>query len=150
MRTSRILCSREGFAAYLIWMANRRKLGGLWIVGLLSLALGSACAVALPHPPPRRSLSRQEAADIAMQEAARRGYHPRSVRGVERDDAGWDVLVKLAAPPPGDLRVRVDRWSGAVVRFDEHIKGRGHGDDQHDEEHGHGRARGHHRDDEED
>lgn len=106
-------------------------------------------------PAPRRSLSRQEAADIAMQEATRRGYRPRSVRGVERDDAGWDVLVKLAAPPPGDLRVRVDRWSGAVVRFDEHIKGRGHArhdddDGEHDEGHGHGRARGHHRDDDED
>jgi hypothetical protein len=105
---------------------------------------------------PRRSLSRQEAADVAMQEAVRRGYRPRSVRGVERDDAGWDVLVKLAAPPPGDLRVSVDRWSGAVVRFDVELKGRGHrhddddGDGDHDEEHGRGRARGHHRDDDED
>jgi hypothetical protein len=131
-------------------MANRRKLGGVWIVGLLSLALGSACAVAFPAPAPRRSLSRQEAADIAMQEAMRRGYHPRSVRGVERDDAGWEVVVKLAAPPPGDLRVRIDRWSGAVVRFDERIRGRGHHDDEseHAEEHGHGR--GHHREDDED
>lgn len=87
-----------------------------------------------------------------MQEAIRRGYNPRSVRGVERDDGGWEVVVKLAAPPPGDLRVRVDRWSGAVVRFDEHIKSRGHhGDeDEHAEEHGHGHGRGHHRDDDDD
>ncbi|MGE5049547.1 MAG: hypothetical protein ACM3PC_13300 [Deltaproteobacteria bacterium] len=133
-------------------MANRRKPAGVWIVGLLSLVLGSACAVAFPAPAPRRSLSRQEAADIAMQEATRRGYHPRSIRGVERDDAGWDVVVKLAAPPPGDLRVRVDRWSGAIVRFDEHIRGRGHHGDEgeHAEEHGHGHGRGHHRDDDED
>jgi hypothetical protein len=120
------------------------------MVGLLSLALGAACAVAFPPPAPRRSLSGQEAADIALQEATRRGYHPRSVRGVERDDAGWEVVVKLAAPPPGDLRVRVDRWSGAVVRFDEHIKGRGHRkhreEDEHAEEHGHG----HHRDGDDD
>ena len=92
-----------------------------------------------------------------MQEAVRRGYRPRSVRNIERDDAGWDVLVKLAAPPPGDLRVSVDRWSGAVVRFDVELRGRGHkhdGDDDDDRdeerEHGHGHARGHHRDDDED
>jgi len=117
------------------------------MVGLLSLLLASACAVVFPAPAPRHSLSRQEAADIALQEATRRGYHPRAVRGVERDDAGWDVLVKLAAPPPGDLRVRVDRYSGAVVRFDEHIRGRRHGGDEGED---HRRARGHHRDDDED
>ena len=120
------------------------------MVGLLSLLFASACAVAFPAPAPRRSLSRQEAADIALQEATRRGYHPRAIRGVERDDAGWDVLVKLAAPPPGDLRVRVDRYSGAVVRFDEHIRGHRHGGDEGDHDEGHGHARGHHRDDDED
>jgi hypothetical protein len=91
---------------------------------------------------------------VAMHEAVRRGYHPRSVRGVERDDAGWDVLVKLAAPPPGDLRVSIDRFSGAVVRFDVELKGRGHkhdgdGDDG-EHPHGQGHGRGHHGDDDED
>src|SRR5690349_12731411 len=99
IRALRILCSMDGMASYSIRMANRRKRGVLRMVGLLSLLLASACALVFPAPAPRHSLSRQEAADIALQEATRRGYHPRAVRGVERDDAGWDVLVKLAAPP---------------------------------------------------
>ncbi|HEY5675358.1 MAG TPA: hypothetical protein VIR81_01150 [Myxococcales bacterium] len=116
------------------------------------MAFPAPARAPVPAPIQRRALSRQEAADVAMHEAVRRGYRPRSVRGVERDEAGWDVRVKLAAPPPGDLRVGVDPYSGAVVRFDVELRGRRHEHDRDDDEHEHGErhARGGHRDDDED
>jgi hypothetical protein len=73
---------------------------------------------------------------------------------VERDDAEWNVVLRLAPPPRGDVRVRVDAWSGAVDRFDPRLQRerREHddheGDREHDGEHEHGH--GHHRDHDDD
>lgn len=118
-------------------------------LALLPLLLAGACVVV--RPAPRRPLSRQEAVDVAVNEAARQGYRARFVEQVERDDAEWSVVLRLAPPPRGDVRVRVDAWSGAVDRFDarlqrerrEHDDDEGDGDHGHDGEHGHGGEHGH-------
>jgi hypothetical protein len=113
-------------------------------LALFPLLLASACVIM--RTAPRRPLSRQEAVDVAVNEAARQGYRTRFVEQVDRDDAEWNVLLRLAPPPRGDVRVRVDAWSGAIDRFDARLQRerREHEDDgEHGGEHEHRNHRDH-------
>ncbi|GAC1606446.1 MAG: hypothetical protein NVS4B10_20680 [Myxococcales bacterium] len=98
---------------------------------LLLSVLASGCALGVEGriPAGRARLSRQEAVAIATQTAVRRGFASLRVTGVERDDDEWQVELRVGPPARGGVLVRVDAWSGDIVRFSDDVRwtGRGRG-----------------------
>jgi hypothetical protein len=96
----------------------------------------AGCVVRTAAPPPR-SVSREEAVSIAVQYASARGYQTR-LKEIELEDGHWKVQLEATPPYKGKLDMRVDRWTGEIVRFKDKVKapgqGRGHDDDHDDED----------------
>lgn len=85
-----------------------------------------------PMGPPR-ALTRDEAVDIAIRAAGDHGYRTKDVAEAERLDNAW--RMKLRVVPRATVDVRVDAWSGAVVRYEEHRRREHRDEDEDDDEH---------------
>jgi hypothetical protein len=97
------------------------------------LLLTGGCFLRVATPP--RPLSRQQAIEVGVLAARQHGYRIRQVSDAGRDDEEWKVVLMVAPPLHGSIRIAVDAWTGSVLRFDELRSEHGrHHDDEDDEE----------------
>ena len=89
-------------------------------------------------PPPRRvpapetcedSVTRQQAVDIALAEAARQHCRYLQVRDVDSSRRHWtiELAAHTAHRQRVDIRVKVDRRNGAIVSYKEKVEKKKHG-----------------------
>ncbi|GAC1537340.1 MAG: hypothetical protein NVS2B9_03530 [Myxococcales bacterium] len=95
--------------------------------------MGAEGRVAARH----ERLTRKEAVAIAMQVGVQHGYGHLRVARIQREDALWNVELRAAGPARGTVIVRVDAWSGSVLRFIDAVGWESHhehgeGDDEHE------------------
>jgi hypothetical protein len=96
-------------------------------------------------PPPRRvpapetcedSVTRQQAVDIALGEAARQHCRYLQVRDVDSSRNHWtiEIVARNGDHRRVDIRVKVDRRNGAIVYYKEKLEKKNKHDHHHDDD----------------
>src|SRR5262245_2495040 len=100
-----------------------------WFALLCMFASGCAFHVRAPPPGPppssRAPLSRAQVVGVAMNYAAIRGYQCR-VKEMEREHEHWKVNLAVAAPLKGKVKMKIDGWTGEIIKVHEDVEERGH------------------------
>ncbi len=95
---------------------------------LLPLLISGCTARVFGGPPPpatARPLDRDEVVSIAMNYSASRGYQCR-VKEIEREGHQWQVHLAVAPPLRGEIEMKIDGWSGEILKAHEEVKSREH------------------------